>query len=133
MPPKDVPIGRPAGNTSVAPTPQNTPLSKAPIQHANPNIPDTIAEGDADVDVDGVDRALGALDLGDLASAEAEAPELPYAVRRRVEGLKGVQTEYIKLEKEYKKELLELDRKVSPSLRFALIWKLTDAVACCDG
>ena len=38
---------------------------------------------------------------------------LPLNVRRRVEGLKGVQVEYSKLEQLYKKELLELDKKVS--------------------
>jgi hypothetical protein len=41
---------------------------------------------------------------------------LPAPVARRVEGLKGVHTEYCKLEHELKREMLDLEKKVSKSL-----------------
>lgn len=37
---------------------------------------------------------------------------LPAPVARRIEGLKGVQAEHVKLEHELKREMLELEKKV---------------------
>lgn len=37
---------------------------------------------------------------------------LPVPVARRIEGLKGVQAEHVKLEHELKREMLELEKKV---------------------
>lgn len=124
MPPKDVPIV-PKTNF-VAPTPQNTPLHKAPIAQQAPTIPDTI---DEDASADDVAQALAArlnIASDDEADAEADIQDLPLAVRRRIEGLKGVHLEYTKVEKDYKREVLELDRKVRDYQRhmtriFALI------------
>ncbi|KAG9039071.1 hypothetical protein FRB95_012782 [Tulasnella sp. JGI-2019a] len=108
---KDIPTAKlNLGASFVAPTPQNTPLVGAPIsQISRPTVPDTITEGDADGGEDRFDEdgAYGA--VGDRNSAVEE--DLPYVVKRRVEGLKGVHVQYMKLEKDYKKELLELDRK----------------------
>lgn len=39
---------------------------------------------------------------------------LPAPVARRIEGLKGVQAEHVKLEHELKREMLELEKKVRP-------------------
>ncbi len=106
---KDIPIASKSKTTgSVAPTPQNTPLVDAPIAHiSRPTVPDTIAEGEQDDEVDDYDDGRG---LEDLAMIEED---LPYVVRRRVEGLKGVHLEYQKLETQYKKELLDLEKQVS--------------------
>jgi hypothetical protein len=35
------------------------------------------------------------------------------AVKRRVEGLKGIQTEHAKIESEFQREILEIEKKVS--------------------
>ncbi|KAG8845805.1 hypothetical protein FRB96_002264 [Tulasnella sp. 330] len=107
---KDIPAKTSAGSSLTAPTPQNTPLVGAPIsQISRPTVPETISEGGVDGDDDGYDEddAYGA--VGDRNSAVEV--DLPYVVRRRVEGLKGVHVQYMKLEKDYKKDLLELDRK----------------------
>jgi nucleosome assembly protein 1-like 1 len=37
---------------------------------------------------------------------------LPPAVKRRVEGLKGIQTEHSKIESEFQREILEIEKKV---------------------
>lgn len=37
---------------------------------------------------------------------------LPPAVKRRVEGLKGIQTEHAKIEGEFQREILEIEKKV---------------------
>lgn len=121
---RDIPIAsKPKPNIGfVAPTPQNTPLVGAPItQISRPTVPDTITEGDAqDDDGDDMDDGRG---LEDLAMVEVD---LPYVVRRRVEGLKGVHLEYQKLEAQYKKELLALDKKVSLSRLDCIVQPLAD-------
>jgi nucleosome assembly protein 1-like 1 len=38
---------------------------------------------------------------------------LPPAVKRRIEGLKGIQQEHAKIENEFQLEILELEKKVS--------------------
>ena len=121
MPPKDLPVTRLAGNT-VAPTPQNTPLVKGPMHQAKPSVPDTINEGDLEqpIDVDGVSHKLNNLSDDDDEEEDEEdghdhgmdEEDIPWIVRKRVEGLKGVHAEFIKVERDYKKDLLALDRKV---------------------
>ncbi|KAG8907781.1 hypothetical protein FRB99_002280 [Tulasnella sp. 403] len=130
MSPKDVPTAKanPNAAASVAPTPQNTPLVTAPIaQLARPTIPDTIAEGDGEreFDVSGIQKALSGLNLGD-AGLSAGIEDLPLPVRRRVEGLKGVHAEFIKIEKQYKKDLLELDRAYAQ--RYAPVFQRRNAI-----
>ncbi|KAG8897360.1 hypothetical protein FRB99_008209 [Tulasnella sp. 403] len=127
---KPIPISTTTSGAFVAPTPQNTPLVSAPIAGglSRPTVPD-IAEGkessseeensvDDDDEADPQDKLSAAmLELvqgklaGLLGKSSGYIETLPVSVRRRIEGLKGVHTGYTKLEAEYKKELLDLDRK----------------------
>ena len=133
---KPIPIST---NTAgfIAPTPQNTPLTAAPIAQglSKPTVPDIEEEddgqshSDADDDDDDAVAGLGAMDpaqlqatmmgmvqgklAGLIGRSSGYVESLPLVVRKRIEGLKGVHGEYSKLEAEYKKEVLELDRKVS--------------------
>ena len=130
----------PSQSSIAAPTPQNTPLNTAPItqQLSRPTVPDIQEGGEDDGDdelpsptparstgvgtpgISGLgpqqQAILSQLVQGKLnnlvgkSSGYIEA--LPLEVKRNVEALKGVQTEYTKLQKEHKKEVLELERKV---------------------
>lgn len=105
-----------------APTPQNTPSTAAPISsHAVPPKVSTIAE----------DNEKG--DRNDAAALLASNPQLvrmiqgklntlvgrssgyieslPAPVRRRIDGLKGIQKEHTKLEAAFHEEVLELEKK----------------------
>jgi nucleosome assembly protein 1-like 1 len=111
----------------VAPTPQNTPLNPAPItlglsRPTVPDIPEGDQAGDSEEDEDnaGVPPALLNMVQGKLAAligkSSGYVESLPVAVKKRVEGLKGIQVEYSKIEVEYKKEVAELEKKVRPRL-----------------
>ena len=116
-----------------APTPQNTPLATAPISQglSRPTVPDiaeSVEDGDnddkeSDDDDEGDDPAAGAVKQallemvhGRLATLIGKSSgyieSLPVEVKRTVEGLKGVQVEYEKLQSEYKREILKLEEKV---------------------
>lgn len=107
----------------VAPTPQNTPLNTAPITSglSRPTVPD-IPEGD---DEDETNQVLKGAMLGMvqqrlstlIGRSSGYVESLPKPIRLRVEGLKGVQTEYKRVQAEYAKELIELDRKVRKHYR----------------
>ncbi|WOO82498.1 Putative nucleosome assembly protein [Vanrija pseudolonga] len=114
----------------VAPTPQNTPLAtqvlaNRPAGLGKPQVEDVAEdeEDDEGEDVTGVNPAsllasnpallalaqhkLGALigrDSGYLAS-------LPPNVRRRIDGLKGLQVEHAKIESEFQLAILEVEKK----------------------
>lgn len=125
-----MPIATSTGGSSfVAPTPQNTPLNPAPIGSglSKPTVPD-IAEEDKESDSEGEDddendpaAALKATMLGMvhgklqglIGKSSGYIESLPFPVKKRVEGLKGVHVEFTKLEADYKKEVTELERKVS--------------------
>jgi hypothetical protein len=139
----------PINTTSLtAPTPQNTPLNTAPItsQLSRPTVPD-ISEDDDEDEQDptksaAAKQAILGMVQGKLATLVGKSSgyieSLPVSVKRRVEGLKGVQGDYAKIEREYKLEMIALDRKVSipidgsPSLggtinliaRLAVSWSL---------
>lgn len=52
--------------------------------------------------------------LGDLVGASSGYIEsLPAPVRRRIDGLKGVQVEHAKIENEFQLAILDLEKKVS--------------------
>ncbi|KAG8933024.1 hypothetical protein FRC03_008643 [Tulasnella sp. 419] len=97
------------GASLTAPTPVNTPLVTAPISQglSRPTVPDIPEhEGGSDAGDDIMARLAG------LIGTEVDFLEsLPRVVRKRVEGLKGVQTQYSKMEIQYRKELMELDKK----------------------
>ncbi|KAG9088808.1 hypothetical protein FRC06_001833 [Ceratobasidium sp. 370] len=115
-----------AGSTShgkIAPTPVNTPLNTAPISQglSRPTVPDTIDEDksdDDDVEEGQPDKAAQAifnLVQGRLAGLVGRSSgyieSLPPKTKRRIEGLKGVQTKYADLEAQMKREMLELEKK----------------------
>ncbi|CAI4210202.1 unnamed protein product [Parascedosporium putredinis] len=112
-----IPNKRPESGT--APTPQNTPANNAPISsHAQ-------QPGVASIKEEDLDRAAASIfaqdprilqmiqgRLGSLVGRSSGYIEsLPPSVRRRVAGLKGIQTEHAKLEAEFQEEVLQLEKK----------------------
>lgn len=108
-----------------APTPQNTPLTHAPIAQglSRPTVPDiTESEEPEDEDVEGSSLPAGAqsamlgLVQGKLAGlvgrSSGYVESLPVEVKRSVEALKGVQAKHNELQNQYKRECLELEKKV---------------------
>ncbi|KAI5116844.1 hypothetical protein M0805_006076 [Coniferiporia weirii] len=108
-----------------APTPQNTPLTHAPISSglARPGVPD-IQEDAAEVDADEVVAALqsGAAQnmlagivqnrLNTLIGKSSGYIEsLPVEVKRSLAALQGVQLKQVDLLKEFKREVWELEKK----------------------
>ena len=141
---QSIPISAASSENSgsfVAPTPQNTPLNAAPISLglSRPTVPDIPEgeDGDDDEDSEGeqnaairakmLDMVQGKL-AGLLGKSSGYVESLPLAVKRRVEGLKGVQVEYSKIEAEYKKEVAELDKKVSPLANFTIFISGVDSL-----
>ncbi|CAE6470643.1 unnamed protein product [Rhizoctonia solani] len=109
--------------SKTAPTPVNTPLNNAPISQglSRPTVPETIDE-DADMadDVeegaaDPTAQAIYNLVSGRLAGlvgrSSGYVESLPPSVKRRVEGLKGVQDKQTELEAQLKREMFELEKK----------------------
>ncbi|PVF96898.1 NAP-domain-containing protein [Serendipita vermifera] len=132
-----VPINAAGGPGSIAPTPQNTPLTTAPLATAlsKPTVP-TIGEGEEEDEeaappdtppgAAGGAGALGALGSkgqsailglvqqrlqGLMGQSSGYIEGLPSGTQKRVLALKGVQTDYEKLQLQYKKECLELEKK----------------------
>lgn len=115
------------GSDVTAPTPQNTPLNQAPIAHglSRPTVPDITEEDkeDEDEEEDGISLPPGMhaamLDMvqGRLASLVGKSSgyieALPVGVKRNVAALQGVQVKQTELQNQYKRECLELEKKVS--------------------
>ncbi|ODN92780.1 nucleosome assembly protein 1-like 1 [Cryptococcus wingfieldii CBS 7118] len=114
----------------VAPTPQNTPLETGVLQNRPANLGqpsvETLAEGEeseSDEEEGGANPAsLLASNPALLAFAQSKLDglvgkssgyieSLPASVRRRIDGLKGVQVEYSKIESEFQLAILELEKK----------------------
>jgi nucleosome assembly protein 1-like 1 len=108
-----------------APTPQNTPLNHAPIAAglSRPTVPD-ISEDNEPAEDESEDPAqittaqaamLGLVQgrLADLLGKSSGYIEsLPIDVKKSVEALKGVQVKQNELQNQYKRECLELEKKV---------------------
>ncbi|KAG9973782.1 hypothetical protein KCU72_g23947, partial [Aureobasidium melanogenum] len=98
-----------------APTPQNTPLDKAPISSRaqQPGV-SSIKEEDA-ASIFAANPALVSMMQNKLSGlvgrSSGYVESLPAPVRRRVAGLKGVQKEHSKLEAEFQEEVLALEKK----------------------
>jgi nucleosome assembly protein 1-like 1 len=121
----------PINQTGIAaPTPQNTPLQTAPITQglSRPTVPD-ITEGDEpdedESDALGLQAAMAGLVQGRLASLIGKSSgyieSLPTPVKKSVAGLKGIQVKHTELQNQYKKECLELEKKVSYILLAMLV------------
>jgi nucleosome assembly protein 1-like 1 len=101
-----------------APTPQNTPLSHAPITAGlhRPTVPD-IAEDAEPEDTTAVHEAMLGLVQGRLAGLLGKSSgyieNLPHGAKKTIEALKGVQVKQSELQNQYKRECLELEKKAS--------------------
>jgi nucleosome assembly protein 1-like 1 len=107
-----------------APTPQNTPLTHAPIAAglSRPTVPDITEDNEAvddEPEVTAVDAAVHATALefvqGKLAvlvgKSSGYIEGLPVEVKRSIEALKGLQVKQSELQNQYKRECLELEKK----------------------
>ncbi|KAL7010280.1 histone chaperone [Cystobasidiomycetes sp. EMM_F5] len=119
----------------VAPTPQNTPLQATPGGLSRPHIPTTIGEDDDEVedtissnqardDIRGAlanNPLLAQMVQGQLTKLIGKSSgyieSLSPIVRQRVEGLKGLQLEHTKIEAEFQKEILELEKRFAEKYR----------------
>ncbi|KDN46392.1 hypothetical protein RSAG8_04336, partial [Rhizoctonia solani AG-8 WAC10335] len=121
------PINSGGPSSLTAPTPVNTPLNAAPISHglSRPTVPDIDEE---EGDQQGQDLISKLHNLNIRPSGIVEV--LPAPVARRVEGLKGVHTEYCKIEHELKREMLELEKKYL--LKFTPIFERRKAILLGD-
>ncbi|CAD6578077.1 MAG: hypothetical protein TREMPRED_002096 [Tremellales sp. Tagirdzhanova-0007] len=115
-------------SSDVAPTPQNTPLDTAvlanrPANLGKPHVED-IGEGEEDDDATGRENAASLLANNPalLALTQAKIQQLigrssgyleslPAPVKRRIDGLKGIQVEHSKIESEFQMAILELEKK----------------------
>lgn len=106
-----------------APTPQNTPLTnQAPITGlSRPTVPDITEDNEEDEEESpsgaDVQAAMLGLVQGKLADIVGKSSgyieSLPVEVKRSIEALKGVQVKQTELQNQYKRECLELEKKVT--------------------
>src|ERR1700691_3106188 len=122
----NVPISQ---SNLTAPTPQNTPLTQAPIAAglSRPTVPDITEDNEAEDEQDasptggigaaGIQAAMLGMVQGRLAGLVGKSSgyieALPVGVKKNVEALKGVQVKQTELQNQYKRECLELEKKVS--------------------
>lgn len=109
---------RKLGDISKAPTPQNTPSSVATLYlKQQPPSVSTISEEDESKLTKQLanNPALLSMIQGKLGTLVGQQSgyieQLPRAVKKRVLGLKAVQQQQMKLEAQFQKELLELEKK----------------------
>ncbi|EPS95835.1 hypothetical protein FOMPIDRAFT_1025608 [Fomitopsis schrenkii] len=99
------------------PTPQNTPLSHAPIAQglSRPTVPDISEDNEPEEEESGIQHAMQGLVNAKLATligkSSGYVESLPENVRKSVEALKGVQVKQVELQNQYKRECLELEKK----------------------
>jgi len=117
-----VPIG---SSDFTAPTPQNTPLTQAPISFglSRPTVPDISEEKEGDgaeddgPSMDDLKETMLGMVEGKLATLLGKSSgyieSLPVEVKLNVEALKGLQVKQNELHQKYKLECLELEKKVS--------------------
>jgi hypothetical protein len=116
-----------------APTPQNTPLTHAPISAglSRPTVPDISEdnEGEEETTTGGaaaMQTAMLGMVQGKLAGLVGKSSgyieSLPVEVKKSVEALKGVQVKQNELQNRYKRECLELEKKVLFLIHFFFFW-----------
>ncbi|KAI0271273.1 hypothetical protein BC834DRAFT_433509 [Gloeopeniophorella convolvens] len=111
----NVPINQSSGIT--APTPQNTPLTHAPIAAglSRPTVPDITEDVEPVDEGAAVHEAMLGLVQGRLAGLVGQSSgyveSLPDGAKKTVEALKGVQVKQNELQNQYKRECLELEKK----------------------
>src|ERR1700722_6123752 len=116
----------------VAPTPQNTPHTQAPIGLglSRPTVPDIREDKEPD-DGEENDEAVASAGmmaglvhgrLADLVGKSSGYIEsLPVEVKKSIEGLKGLQIKQNELHSQYKMECLELEKKVRHAVLSILV------------
>jgi hypothetical protein len=119
-----IPINQ--GSDITAPTPQNTPLTQAPISAtlSRPTVPDISEDAEpADESANVHDAVFGLVQgrlAGLLGKSSGYIESLPDGAKKTLEALKGVQVKQNELQNQYKRECLELEKKVShPSFHFS--------------
>ena len=101
-----------------APTPQNTPLTHAPISAglSRPTVPDISEVAEPAEEAPNVHDAVFGLVQGRLAGLLGKSSgyieSLPDGAKKTLEALKGVQVKQNDLQNQYKRECLELEKKV---------------------
>ena len=125
-----------SGLDPTAPTPQNTPLSLAPIAQglSRPTVPDITEDNEAEEEEDeppteiqsvGIQTAMLHMVEGKLAGLVGKSSgyieSLPVGVKKNVEALKGVQVKQNELQNQFKREQLELEKKVRTDFIFLVI------------
>lgn len=116
-----IPINQ--GSDITAPTPQNTPLSQAPISAtlSRPTVPDISEDAEPAEESANVHDAVFGLVQGRLAGLLGKSSgyieSLPDGAKKTLEALKGVQVKQNELQNQYKRECLELEKKVSHPIR----------------
>ena len=140
----NVPINPATG--IAAPTPQNTPLTHAPISAglSRPTVPDISEDPEVDEDED-----MGDADHDDVVVGGSASPSdvqkvltglvqaklntligkssgyienLPVPVKKNVEALKGIQAKRTALQNQFKREILELEKKVTKLFFFTICY-----------
>jgi hypothetical protein len=112
-----IPINQ--GSDITAPTPQNTPLTQAPISAtlSRPTVPDISEDAEPAEESANVHDAVFGLVQGRLAGLLGKSSGyiegLPDGAKKTLEALKGVQVKQNELQNQYKRECLELEKKVS--------------------
>ncbi|KAH9985296.1 hypothetical protein BJV77DRAFT_1062025 [Russula vinacea] len=100
-----------------APTPQNTPLTHAPISAglSRPTVPDISEDAEPIEETANVHDAVFGLVQGRLAGLLGKSSgyieSLPDGAKKTIEALKGVQVKQNELQNQYKRECLELEKK----------------------
>lgn len=100
-----------------APTPQNTPLTHAPILAglSRPTVPDISEDAEPAEETSNVHDAVFGLVQGRLAGLLGKSSgyieSLPDGAKKTIEALKGVQVKQNELHNQYKRECLELEKK----------------------
>ncbi|OBZ78712.1 hypothetical protein A0H81_00068 [Grifola frondosa] len=105
-----------------APTPQNTPLTHAPIAAglSRPTVPDISEDNEPEEEESPAAAAairqamLGMVHgklTGLIGKSSGYIESLPVEVKRNIEALKGVQVKQVELQNQYKRECLELEKK----------------------
>ena len=123
----NVPISGPG---ITAPTPQNTPLNQGPIALglSRPTVPAISEDGEegasdepaenitTDGALSGIEQHMLGMVQGKLAGLVGKSSgyieSLPVDIKLNVEALKGVQVKQNELQNKYKRECLELEKKV---------------------
>ena len=111
-----------------APTPQNTPLTHAPISAglSRPTVPDISEDAEPAEEPTNVHDAVVGLVQGRLAGLLGKSSgyieSLPDGAKKTIEALKGVQVKQNELQNQYKRECLELEKKVESRVFFSLFF-----------